>query len=270
MQENYSPMKQPFNWKLFFVVWGAAIVGAIAVIPYALTVQLGLLETLDLPLPTWQLALLGLVQSAVLLALAAGIGLLLAWRVGLGLPIVERWLKKEPIQQRLRGILALSIFGGVLVGATIVGLDLIIFQPLLAESGITFPESATPPIWQGILAALYGGITEEVLLRLFLMTLLVWIGAKITRSKGGQPAPAVLWIATVLAALVFGLGHLPATAALGVPLNGLVITRGILLNGVGGVFFGWLYFARGLESAMLAHYSADIVLVVVLPLILSG
>jgi len=270
MVENNSSMKRPFNWKLFFIVWGAAVVGAIALIPFARTLQSGLLDNLDLPLPEWQLALLGLVQTAVLLAIATGIGLLLAWRVGLGLPIVERWLKKEPIQQRLRGILALSIFGGVLVGVIIVGLDLIIFQPLLAEGGIAFPESATPPIWQGILAALYGGITEEVLLRLFLMTLLVWIGAKITRSKGGQPATAVLWIATILAAVVFGLGHLPATAALGLPLNGLVITRAILLNGVGGVFFGWLYFARGLESAMLAHYSADIVLVVVLPLILSG
>ena len=102
------------------------------------------------------------------------------------------------------------------------------------------------------------------------MTLLVWIGALITRSKGGQPAPAVLWLATFIAAVVFGLGHLPATATLGVPLNGLVITRAILLNGVGGVFFGWLYFKRGLESAMLAHYSADIILLVVVPLIRLG
>ena len=270
MEENYSSMKRPFNWKLFFMVWGAAMVGAIAVIPYTQTLQSGLLETLELPLPAWQLILLGLVQSAVLLVFAAGIGLLLASRVGLGLPIVERWLKKEAIQRRLRGILAVSIFGGVVVGVIIVGLDLLIFQPLLAEGGITFPESASPPIWQGFLAALYGGIVEEVLLRLFLMTLLVWIGVLITRSKGGRPAPAVFWIATILAAVVFGLGHLPATAALGLPLNGLVITRAILLNGVGGVFFGWLYFTRGLEGAMLAHYSADIMLLVVLPLFRLG
>ena len=86
-------MKEPFNWKLFFVVWGAAVVGAIAVIPYALTLQSAMLETLDLPMPYWLLILISLVQSAVLLAIATGIGLLLARRVGLGLPIVERWLK---------------------------------------------------------------------------------------------------------------------------------------------------------------------------------
>ena len=263
-------MKEPFNWKLFFVVWGAAVVGAIAVIPYAFTLQSALLETLDLPMPYWLLILISLVQSAVLLAIATGIGLLLAKRVGLGLPIVERWLNKKPIGQGLRDFLTLPIFGGILVGVIIVVLEILIFGPLLTQSGITFPESAEPLLWQGFLAALYGGITEEVLLRLFLMTLLVWIGALITRSKGGQPVPAVLWLATFIAAVVFGLGHLPATATLGVPLNGLVITRAILLNGVGGVLFGWLYFTRGLESAMLAHYSADIILLVVVPLIRLG
>lgn len=267
MQEIKSSMKLSFNWKLFLVVWGAALTGAIALLPYAITLQSAIFETIDPPMPSWLLILLSLVQSAVLLAFATGIGLLLARQVGLGLPIVERWLKKEPIGQSLRGILSLSIVGGILVGVIIVGLDLLIFGPVLNESGIAFPDSAGAPIWQGFLAALYGGITEEVLLRLFLMTLLVWIGALITGSKGGLPAPAVLWIATILAAVLFGLGHLPTTAALGVPLNGLVITRAILLNGVGGMFFGWLYFTRGLESAMLAHYSADIMLLVLIPLL---
>jgi len=268
MQEIKSSMKLSFNWKLFFVVWGAALAGAIALLPYAITLQSAIFETIDPPMSSWLLILLSLVQSAVLLAFATGIGLLLARRVRLGLPIIERWLKKEPIGQSLRGILSLSIVGGILVGVIIVGLDLLIFGPVLNESGIAFPDSAGTPIWQGFLAALYGGITEEVLLRLFLMTLLVWIGALITGSKGELPAPAVLWVATILAAVLFGLGHLPATAALGVPLNGLVITRAILLNGVGGMFFGWLYFTRGLESAMLAHYSTDIMLLVLIPLML--
>jgi membrane protease YdiL (CAAX protease family) len=41
-----------------------------------------------------------------------------------------------------------------------------------------------------------------------------------------------------------------------------------LLNGIGGVVFGWLYWKKGLESAMIAHFSADIVLHVLLPAIL--
>jgi membrane protease YdiL (CAAX protease family) len=72
----------------------------------------------------------------------------------------------------------------------------------------------------------------------------------------------VLWIANILAAIVFGLGHLPA-ASLILPLTTLVVIRIILLNSIGGIIFGWLYQTRGLESAMLTHFSTDIVLHVI-------
>jgi len=39
------------------------------------------------------------------------------------------------------------------------------------------------------------------------------------------------------------------------------------LNGLGGLAFGWLYWKQGLESAMIAHFSADIVLHVITPLV---
>ena len=55
-------------------------------------------------------------------------------------------------------------------------------------------------------------------------------------------------------ALLFGAGHLPTTATL-MPLTPLVITRALLLNGLGGIVFGWLYWKRGLLAAMLAHFS---------------
>lgn len=49
------------------------------------------------------------------------------------------------------------------------------------------------------------------------------------------------------------------------PLTGLVVTRAIVLNGLAAVIFGHLYWTRGLEAAILAHFSADIVLHVVAP-----
>jgi membrane protease YdiL (CAAX protease family) len=36
------------------------------------------------------------------------------------------------------------------------------------------------------------------------------------------------------------------------------------LNGLAGLAFGYLYWTRGLESAMLAHFTADLVLHVLL------
>jgi len=105
-----------------------------------------------------------------------------------------------------------------------------------------------------------GGVNEEVMFRLFGVSLVAWVGGLVSRDSEGRPRPAVLWIAIVVVAVAFGLSHLPATAAIGLPLDALVVTRAIILNSIVGIACGWLYWRRGLESAMVAHFSADIVL----------
>jgi membrane protease YdiL (CAAX protease family) len=126
-------------------------------------------------------------------------------------------------------------------------------------------QSGQPAAWEGLLASFYGGINEESLLRLFMMSVLAWLGKFISHTADGRPTIAVLWIANVLAAILFGLGHLPATSQL-LPLTPLVITRAIILNGLMGVAFGYLYMTRGLVSAMVSHFSDDLVLHVLLVL----
>ena len=74
------------------------------------------------------------------------------------------------------------------------------------------------------------------------MTLLVWAGARLTRTSA-FPRPLVMWTGTVITARLFGAGHLPTTAAF-LPLTLLVIGRALLLNGMAGsssvaVLKGW-------------------------------
>jgi membrane protease YdiL (CAAX protease family) len=104
------------------------------------------------------------------------------------------------------------------------------------------------------------------MLRLFLMTLFVWVAFKIRKTSDGGPTSAGVWFAIVISSVIFGIGHLPITGNLA-SITPVVIARAILLNGVAGIIFGWLYWKKGLESAMIAHFSADIVLHVVLPVI---
>ena len=75
-------------------------------------------------------------------------------------------------------------------------------------------------------------------------------------------------IAILGAALFFGLGHLPATMA-ATPFSTTVLARAILLNGIYGVLFGYLYWKRGLESSMTAHFTSDVLVHVILPFLLS-
>jgi membrane protease YdiL (CAAX protease family) len=77
-----------------------------------------------------------------------------------------------------------------------------------------------------LLGVLYGGIVEELMLRWRFMTLLVWIGWRLFQRDEGLPSPAIVWTAIILAALLFGLSHLPALAGL-VVLTPILVIRTI-------------------------------------------
>jgi membrane protease YdiL (CAAX protease family) len=263
-------MKTFINWKVFFILWIASIVGVIAVIPYSLALQGDALQELELPIPFPALLAIQIIQSALIFGVLTALGLFLAHRIGLGIPILEARLRGESVADKIRAILPVSIAVGVIAALLIIALEFIIFQPaLMRELGDSAEalnlDAARPAAWKGFLASFYGGIVEENLLRLFLMSLLAWLGSFLSRTPEGKPTNIVFWIANILAAIIFGLAHLPATATI-IPLTPLVITRAIVLNGLAGVAFGYLYWKRGLESAMVAHFSADIILHVVLAL----
>jgi len=250
------------NWKLFIILLIASIFGTIAVFPYTLTIQGSLLQNLSVPL---SVLLTGqIIQNTVMFAFVIFIGLILAKKVGFGLPILEGWLEGREVKSYLKSILGISIGLGILAGILMVGLDY-----LFSFAGVTIniaQSSINPPVWQGFLASFYGGINEEILLRLFLMTLLVWIFFKIKKTAEGKPTKAGIWLAIILAAVIFGIGHLPTVMAI-TTLTPLLIIRSIILNAVGGIIFGWLYWKKGLESAMISHFSADIVLHVIVPFV---
>ncbi len=257
-------MTSPFNWKIFWILLGAASLGLVAIIPYSLALQVGGSQPAQLPMPLPLLVVVQIAQLMVMFGIAIALGLLLAGRIGLGLPILEARLRGEKAADRVRAMLPISLVLGVAAALLIIALDVFIFQPLLktqlsSQALSNNLRNATPAAWKGFLASFYGGIDEEILLRLFLMSLLAWLGRLIGRVPEGRPSAAVLWLANVLAAVLFGLGHLPATALI-FPLTPLVIIRAVVLNGLAGVAFGYLYFKHGLESAMLSHFTGDLIL----------
>ncbi len=234
-----------------------------AVLPYTFTLEGELLQGLQVPFNIF--LAIQLIQAMVLFTIAILVGLYLAGRVGLDLPIFRGWLEGREVKSYLKSILGISVGLGVLAGIIIIGIDF-----LFSISGLTISliqPQINPPAWQGFLASFYGGINEEVLLRLFLMTLIAWIFFKIRKTKEGKPTDIGMWLAIILAAVIFGAGHLPAVSAI-TTITPLQIIRVILLNSVGGIIFGWLYWKKGLESAMISHFSADIVLHVILPLLI--
>lgn len=241
-----------------------AIAGALAtaaLLPYMLETMPAMFARVHVSMPVLLLAQSA--QALVVVGVLALLGLRMAPRAGLGLPWLNALLARHPPPAFPWTLAILSGLGaGALVMAASVLVDPHLPPPLHPQAAVQVGASA----WHGFLASFYGGIVEEVELRLFVMTLLVWVVAKI-RDK--TPSAGLYWFAILGAALLFGAGHLPAAAQVW-PLDAIVVARVLLLNAVAGVVFGWLYWKRGLEVAMLAHFSADLVLHVVAPLVAPG
>jgi membrane protease YdiL (CAAX protease family) len=224
---------------------GAASAGAAMLsMPYVLA-MFPQARTTPLPLPL--LTILGGLQSGGQAFAMAWLGLTLGKNVGLGAPVLSAWFGdgRSPQVRWLRAALI-----GVGTGAFLLAIDRVGFLPFQPERIRSL--ATTPAGWRGLLASFYGGILEEVMTRLFLMTTLVWLGAKFVQGSSG----ALRVTAIVLSALLFAAGHLPAVTQL-VPLDAAVVARVITLNTAGGVVFGLVYWRWGIEHAMVSHFCAD-------------
>lgn len=111
---------------------------------------------------------------------------------------------------------------------------------------------------------LYGGIIEEILLRLLVMSLLVLILWKLFgKTKDYMNIPNWVYItAIILAAIIFAAGHIPATKQL-LGLSVPILIRCFVLNGIGGIGFGYLYWKKGLSYSIYAHAIAHIFMQVI-------
>ncbi|WP_363467649.1 CPBP family intramembrane glutamic endopeptidase [Halogeometricum borinquense] len=195
--------------------------------------------------------ILSLLMPTVFLAIAVFVGVFAASRVGLRSLVAERVAGGDPITPELRQSGPRALAAGIVVGFVLAAFD-VTFSPLGAV-----PASATgTPTVIDILGSapvrfLYGGLTEELLLRWGLMSFLAWVG---WRAAGGirRPGSDVMWPAIVLTSVVFGIVHLPALAGLA-SLSFATMIRTVLLNSIGGIVYGWFFWRWHLEAAMLAH-----------------
>lgn len=192
------------------------------------------------------LGLVTAVQAAGYGIVLGAFGIVLGKQVGL-------WKDETAIAKKS---LAVS-----LVVALVGGLAMILFDVLLfghSCEAIMESYAVKPGIPYLIGTVTYGAVTEEVMLRLFLMSLIAFVLHKLFGKKREMPAASVLIAANVIAALLFAAGHLPATFQL-LGTTPILIVRCFLLNGGIGFLFGELYRKYGLRYAMIAHGGCHVV-----------
>ncbi len=185
-----------------------------------------------------------MVQIAVYALVMGFFGHILATKLGLMRPARLEW-------SALKRTLPLTAIAGVLLS-----LDWWTFGAWVP--GLREATDLTLNVPVVIASVLYGGVVEEVMLRLFLMSLLAWLGWKVFFRKAEKAPAGVIIAANVISAMLFAAGHLPATAML-FEVTPLLLLRCFLFNGGFGLFFGWLYRRFGIQYAMIGHALAHIV-----------
>lgn len=243
----------PLFWSEFGILFVATLVGSVAVLPYSLRL-LPKDKPVKMSMP--KLVLLSTIQGAVIFVIATGVGLLAAHSIGLGAPYIEALLGGSAPMHSIASMLQVAIVYGALAGALLLVADLL-FLPYWPEALLDTACKTT--LWENFAASFYGGINEEILVRLLGLSALAWLLSKVWHTSAGLPTDAVFWIANVVLAILFGIGHLPALKNLLGKIPPLMLVRSLLLNFPIGLLCGWLFWTYGIEAAIVAHFSADII-----------
>jgi hypothetical protein len=171
--------------------------------------------------------------------------------LGIGTPL-NLALAKPETRPTLKLWLPLAVVIGAATPFVILLLDRLLFagvsmQRVRTLGALPFATRA------GIV--LFSAVTEELIYRAVISTLVAWLAYL---ALGKQTA--AIWLGILVAAVLFGLAHVANLPDVPHPF-----LRAITLNGVAGIVFGWLYWRRGLEAAILAHLAADSVLYLAVP-----
>ncbi len=187
------------------------------------------------------------VQPVILAMLCAFFGYILSDMLGLMGPL--RFVK-APL---LRVVVISLLCGGIL------SLDAWTFARWIPALKDSYASAGSFDSATWLASILYGGVIEELMMRLFLMSLLAFWGWKLFCRRSVTVPAGVLIGANVISALAFAAAHLPATAATFGELTPLLLLRCFLLNGAFGLLFGRFYRRYGIQYAMLAHALLHIV-----------
>jgi hypothetical protein len=248
------PATRKSNLKLALFLGALAVIATLALQPYLVMTMPAVMSKLHVPFFA-----VALVQAGLPCFLLGWLGLSLGSQYGLDAPWLRAFVDRSRNEPDVRTHWRLAVLAGAIAGAVVAMLLLVVPTMMPPVENVSRLGQA----WRGALASLYGGTAEEILLRLFFVSLFVWLFALFNKR---QARPWMFMLAIVLAAVLFGVGHLPYAFALGMSHTPMFIGEIVFLNALVGLVTGTLFWKCGFEHAMLAHFSADLVLHVVAPL----
>ena len=195
-----------------------------------------------------------LINPTILLLIAVVVGTLLYDKVRLSVPTISSILKIEDPKIKFIDQIKSGIFFGLVTGilTTTIGL---IFKSSIPQEFIEVGNKIKVTTFARFA---YGGLTEELLMRFGFMTLMIWIIFKVNKKLNN----VTYWTGIILASILFAVGHFPVVFnAVKNPTIEL-LAYVLIGNSIAGLFFGWLYWKKGLEAAFIGHIFAHVAMII--------
>ncbi len=244
------------NTKPSILLFSLGFLGIASIVP--LIPQILALQSAELPLSIEMIQIISVAQSSVLLLLMIWLGSVFSKKVGLSAPVIFALARSESAYNELKPQIIPALIGGIAGGIFI----LLFLGALSSYLPTEFLSAGEKLILPWYTKMLYGGITEELLMRWGLMSFLVWGVYRLTQKNGSEILDHNYIIAIVASALIFGLGHLPVAFSLSPEVTAPLVAYIILGNAAFGFIAGYLYWKRGLECAIGAHMIAHITMII--------
>ena len=236
------------HWRfLLFVLIGGLIGGyCMGIYSYDLLSEDNLVILREQNVTKEMVALSSMMQYGILFGVVlAAIGSVISEKVHLW-KAFQFEKKAASITAIITVIAALCLFPG----------DKLIFGSL--NAWVRDQYTTAPTIYKIVGGLLVGGIIEEVMMRLFFMSLCVWILSRLFCKNENEIPIRVYVAANILAAILFAAGHIPSTMTM-TSLTPVILLRCFLFNGGLGLGFGYLYRKYGIGYAMIAHGLAHLI-----------
>ncbi len=248
--------KKKYRWQVSISILVLFIIGSLINIPFSREVKKLNIESGRTDIYLNESIIDDLINtgigSLILGVILVFIGLWVSSRTNLGAPLITRIFSKKSFNKSESWK---ALFSSLIL-SSFVALFLLGLFELQSEfypiSGIISRPSK--PFYA--LVAFSAGISEEIMFRLGLMSLIITVIQFL--KKADNPSNKTIWIGIIISAIFFGLIHLPLSKNF-VELTPFTIGVTMIGNLITGSTFGWIFWKRGLLLAIISHIAFDLV-----------
>ncbi|MBP1908461.1 CPBP family glutamic-type intramembrane protease [Methanolobus bombayensis] len=252
---KFKDIRDVVDWNIYWLLFMVAEFSLLAALPYAITMSGDALYDQAMAVPV--ILASQFARSTVIFLAGIFTGLYLGKKVGLKTPVLNSLFEDRHLPFDFKPAFTQSLIFGIIISLFILILDTLIFTRY-SESLLIY--LTTPPLWERILYSVYISVVEEIVLRFFLVTLLVWISWKIKKTSQGNPTDIGVWISIIIVSSIYALIYLFFSRE---NMDIALAMRIAVFNWVAGTGFGWIYWKKGLEYSIIANFVATAMLFVV-------